>query len=162
VARLCFGLLQSAKRETSGRVVGILGSGAAGIARKIAGELGKLPPEVQRLVQMQWSRSKPYWSMSKYLRALPSCAGEVIDCAIPKNIPVTVISGMHQPRERLKEHVAIAEHSMQGNHIVAEKSGHWIQFDEPELILNAVRQMVTAHKTSSAAKAEEPASSEKI
>jgi pimeloyl-ACP methyl ester carboxylesterase len=88
--------------------------------------------------------------MSNYLRALPLCAAEVIDCAIPKNIPVTVISGNHQPPERLREHVAIAEHSTQGKHIIAEKSGHWIQFDEPELIVDAVRQMVTTNQTVSA------------
>ena len=28
-------------------------------------------------------------------------------------------------------------------YIVAENSGHWIQLDEPELVVSAVRDMVT-------------------
>lgn len=143
VARICFGVLQSSNRETSGHVISKFGAGVTNIARRIAGELGKLSPEVQRLVQMQWSRSKPYWSMSKYLRALPACAAEAANCVIPKNIPVTVISGNHQPSEPLSEHAAIAKHSARGKHIIAKKSGHWIQFDEPELIIDAVRHMGT-------------------
>lgn len=146
VARICFGFLRRAPRESAGRAVSKFGAGAAQIARRIAGELGKLPLKVQRIVQMQWSCSKPYWSMSMYLRALPSCAAEVANCEIPENIPVIVISGNHQPPARLGEHAAIAKHSSNGNHIIAEKSGHWIQFDEPELILNAVRHIGMLHE----------------
>ena len=146
VARICFGFLQRAPKESSGRVVSRFGAGVTQIARRIAGELGKLPTPVQRLVQMQWSCPKPFWSMSKYVRALPSCAAEVANCEIPENIPVTVISGNHQPPDRLSEHDVIAKHSSNGNHIIAEKSGHWIQFDEPELILNAVRHIGMLHE----------------
>ena len=156
VARICFGFLQRAPRESSGRVVSKFGSGVTRIAQRIAGELGKLPPEVQRLVQMQWSCRKPYWSMSKYLRALPFCAAEVANCEIPENIPVTVISGNHQPPDRLREHAAIAKHSSNGSHIIAAKSGHWVQFDEPELILNAVRHIGMLHEMVIAGNPKEP------
>jgi len=26
-------------------------------------------------------------------------------------------------------------------HVIAEKSGHWIQLDQPELVVNAVREL---------------------
>jgi len=33
-----------------------------------------------------------------------------------------------------------------GQHIIARKSGHWIQLDEPQLVLDAIREMVEADR----------------
>ena len=37
---------------------------------------------------------------------------------------------------------ALARRSPRGRHIIARKSGHWIQLDEPTLVVQAIREML--------------------
>jgi hypothetical protein len=48
--------------------------------------------------------------------------------------------------ERFKEHEAVARMSTRGKHLVAAKSGHHIQIEEPELVVAAVREVLGAIK----------------
>jgi pimeloyl-ACP methyl ester carboxylesterase len=59
----------------------------------------------------------------------------------PIAVPVTILCG------RLNEHPADPHQhaervSAQANLIMAEESGHWIQLDEPELVVRSVRELV--------------------
>jgi pimeloyl-ACP methyl ester carboxylesterase len=80
--------------------------------------------------------------MARYIQTLPVCAAEVSGCDIPAHIPVTVISGAHQPSVRIAEHKALAAHSRRGRHIIAGKSAHWVHLDQPELIVAAARDLL--------------------
>ena len=42
----------------------------------------------------------------------------------------------------METHRLLARASVIGRHLIAGNSAHWIQFDEPELIAAAVRQLV--------------------
>jgi pimeloyl-ACP methyl ester carboxylesterase len=141
VVRFVFWLLHRGSKATSGRVVSLFGAGAASVAQRVETEINKLPQDVIQIVRMQWSRTKPFWTLAKYLDVLPACAKEVSGSAIPPDVPVTVISGSQQSAERLSEHAAIAKNSLHGKHILAGRSGHWIQFDEPELVVKAIREI---------------------
>ncbi len=141
VARFFLWLLQLGDREPS-RALRVAAR-TTQTSRRILSELTKLPLKVRRLIRMHWSSPKFFWTMANQLQSLPQCAREVAGCSIPTHIPVTVISGIHQPPEILARHAAIANHSSQGKHIVACKSAHWIQFDEPELIVEAVRELAS-------------------
>jgi pimeloyl-ACP methyl ester carboxylesterase len=79
--------------------------------------------------------------LANQIQALPKCAVEIARHPLPSQIPVTVISGIHQPPERLAEQAAMANRSLHGKHIMAGKSAHWIHFDEPELVVDAVREI---------------------
>jgi pimeloyl-ACP methyl ester carboxylesterase len=140
--RLCLWLALREKGAMMGVTGGLFGRSVASVAKRIDNEINKLPPEIIRLVQTQWSCSKPLWTFANYLEALPACAKEAANCSIPRNVPVTVISGRQQPEIRLSEHEAIAKHSLHGRHILAGRSGHWIQFDQPELIVDVLREMM--------------------
>ena len=48
----------------------------------------------------------------------------------------------------MKEREALARRSPRGKHIIAAKSGHWIQLDEPELVVQAIREMIEVIKPS--------------
>jgi pimeloyl-ACP methyl ester carboxylesterase len=63
-------------------------------------------------------------------------------------VPVVVISGGHQPPEEIETHRRLAAASPDGRHVVAAKSGHWILFDEPRVIVDAVTDLLrsTAHR----------------
>ena len=66
----------------------------------------------------------------------------------PREIPVVVISSGDQPPEQIASHRALAENSFGGRHIMAARSGHWVQFDEPELIVSVVREIVESQRSS--------------
>jgi len=58
------------------------------------------------------------------------------------DVPLVVASSGDQAPETLAKHRELARLSLQGRHLVAAKSGHWIQFDEPALVVTAVREVV--------------------
>ena len=145
VVRACLWLLQRGSREAPRRVLRMFGGKATETVERILGELAKLPPEVVRVIRARWSTPQFFWTMAAYIRSLPGCALEVEGCAIPAGIPVTVLSGAHQPAIRLEEHAAIAAHSERGRHLIAPKGAHWVHLDHPELVANAVREMAEAY-----------------
>jgi pimeloyl-ACP methyl ester carboxylesterase len=141
VIRFCLWLLQRGNSAAPRSVLGAFGSKASETVRRILGELSKLPPQTLRLIRERWSNGKFFWTMARYIQSLPACAIEASNCEIPAHIPVTVISGAHQPTVRMAEHQVIAEHSVQGKHTIAAKSAHWVHLDQPELIVEAFREM---------------------
>jgi len=149
VLRFCLWLLQRGNNAVPRRVLGSFGAGAKDTVERILGELAKLPPETVRLIRERWGHPKFFLVMARYIQSLPKCAAEVFGCDIPAHIPVTVISGGHQTGVRLEEHQAIAARSLRGRHIIAAKSAHWVHLDEPELIVEAAREMLADIERSS-------------
>jgi len=137
IARLGLWLLLRRKKESPGPL-----SRFSETLRRIRSELKKFPPEVAPLIRAHWSRPGFYWAMAANVRDLAACAAAVAPCPIPTHIPVTVLSGVQQPPERLAEQAALARASQQGRHIVCVKSAHYMHLDEPELITAAVQEMI--------------------
>lgn len=148
VVRFCLWLLlQRGNTGVPRRVLGLFGGKASETGLRIVGELAKLPPETVRMIRERWSHGRFFLTMSRYIQALPKNAAEASRFEIPAHIPVTVISGAHQLPVRLAEHQAIAAHSLHGKHLIAEKGAHWIHLDQPELIVEALREMAEKLKT---------------
>jgi pimeloyl-ACP methyl ester carboxylesterase len=114
---------------------------AAGVTERLVGEVRKLPEEVWPMVRSHWCRPGCFTAMAGYLQSLPAAAAALASCGIPPGIPVTILSAADAPPERLREHAALAKASTRGRHIIASKSGHWILLDDPELVVDAVREM---------------------
>jgi pimeloyl-ACP methyl ester carboxylesterase len=146
VLRFCLWLLQRGNPAVPRRVLGSFGANARETVERILGELAKLPPETVRLVRERWGHPNFFLTMARYIQSLPACAAEVSGCDIPPDIPVTVISGAHQPRARIAEHRAIAARSARGRHLIAGNSAHWVHLDQPELIVEALREMLAGLK----------------
>jgi pimeloyl-ACP methyl ester carboxylesterase len=142
VVRACLWLLQRGSREAPRGVLRTFGKEATVTVERILRELAKLPPDVVRVIRARWSTPKFFWTMAGYIRALPACAAELKGCTIPAEIPVTVLSGAHQPAARLDEHAAIAAHSQRAKQVIANKGAHWVHLDQPELVVQAVRELV--------------------
>jgi pimeloyl-ACP methyl ester carboxylesterase len=53
-----------------------------------------------------------------------------------------VISSGNQPQEHIEAQRLLAAESRHGRHVIAARSSHWIQFDEPELVTAAVQELV--------------------
>lgn len=148
VVRFCLWLLQRGNPAAPKGVLSLFGPQATETVGRILRELLKLPAEAVRVIRARWSTPQFFWTMATYIKSLPKCAAELQGLSFPAHIPITVISGAHQPQARLDEHSAIAAHSMRGRHIIAEKSRHWIHLDQPGLVADAVRDMVEAVRNS--------------
>lgn len=101
-----------------------------------------MPPELWPAIQSHWCRPESFESMAQHLEALPEAAAMICETNPISDIPVIVISSGRLTPEQHAEHQAIAQASRHGRHIVAEKSGHWVQLDQPEIVIEAIRELV--------------------
>jgi len=132
MVRLGLWLLLLRKKDSPGPI-----SRFSTTLQRIRFEVRKIPREVLPLVRAHWSRPRFYWAMAAYIQALPACALAASACLLPKQLPITVLSGSHQPSERLAEHQALAT-----RHVMATASAHFIHLDQPELVVQAIREML--------------------
>jgi pimeloyl-ACP methyl ester carboxylesterase len=100
-------------------------------------------------MQAFWSQPKCFHAMADHLATLERDGSAIARIHTPETIPVVVISSGNQPPEQLDAHRMLAEASDAGRHIIAARSAHWVQFDEPELVIDAVRELVIRRRDAS-------------
>jgi pimeloyl-ACP methyl ester carboxylesterase len=146
VVRTCLALLTGGAPGAPRRFVRIFGPTAARTLERLVGEVRKLPPEVHPIVQALWCQPKCFYAMADHLRVLERDGISMGALIPPREIPVIVISSSDQPAEEIAAHRMLAERSADGRHVIATRSAHWVQFDEPELIVALVRELVDSHR----------------
>jgi pimeloyl-ACP methyl ester carboxylesterase len=142
VVRFALALLAGGSRFVPKAVARISSGRGASVTERLVGEVRKLPEEVWPMVRSHWCRPGCFTAMAQYLQSLPAGAAAVAACMLPAEIPITILSASDASSERLREHATVAGASRRGRHIVASKSGHWILLDEPDLVVDAVREMI--------------------
>src|SRR6185369_3971954 len=118
------------------------GPTTARTVERLIGEIRKLPPELYPVVQAMWCRPKCFRAMAEHLGVLEEATAAIRSIASLGDLPTIVISSGDQPANVAAAHHALARMSSRGRVVVASKSGHWVPFDEPELIAEAVREIV--------------------
>jgi pimeloyl-ACP methyl ester carboxylesterase len=101
------------------------------VMKRIAGEVGKMPREVWPMVAEHWSNPKSFIGMVAHFESLPESAREMSECPPLDGVPVIILTPVGKP--------ALNGVAANVRHVVAERSGHWIHLDRPELIVEAVR-----------------------
>jgi len=142
IVRASLSLVMSGRAAASRRVARAFGTTAARTLERLVGEVRKLPPELHPIVQAHWCQPKCFRAMADYLRILHEEAAAIGAVTLPPEIPVIVISGAHQPDGEMASHRRMAAASPRGRHLIAADSGHWILFDQPDVIVGAVRELV--------------------
>ena len=142
VVRGALTLLAGGRPAAPRRFAKMFGSTASQTLERLVGEVRKLPPAVHPLIQAHWSDPKCFYAMADYLEALQRERGLLSALETPREIPLVVISSGRQSAEQLAAHRALANHASDGRHVLASNSGHWIQFDEPDVIVRAVRELM--------------------
>jgi pimeloyl-ACP methyl ester carboxylesterase len=61
-----------------------------------------------------------------------------------RDIPLIVLSAANANAIQRSEHEGLARRSSRGRMEVVGKSGHWIQVDRPDAVIQACREMVSA------------------
>ena len=146
VVRACLTLLTGGAPGVPRHFVKIFGPTAARTLERLVGEVRKLPPSVHPIVQAHWCQPKCFHAMADHLRVLEQHAPSIATVSPPRDIRTVVISSGDQPTEHLAAHRILAEASIDGRHVVATRSTHWVQFDEPELVVSVVRELVESQR----------------
>jgi pimeloyl-ACP methyl ester carboxylesterase len=115
------------------------GNGGIHVMQRITCEVGKMPREVWPIVAAHWASPKYYRGLAAHLKAVIATVTEMQVAEAIEGIPVVLLtpaSAEPLSSERLKR---IGPEVRQ---VIAEKSGHWVHLDEPELVLETIRAMV--------------------
>ena len=142
VVRFSLALLSSGGRRIPKLVARLTSGRAESTLSRLVGEVQKMPPEVWPMVQAHWCQPKAFLGMAEYFKALPeSCAQAAALGDLPQ-IPVSILSAGNSTPAQLAERDALACRSPRGKHIIIRHSGHWIQLDQPQVVIEAIRQVV--------------------
>jgi pimeloyl-ACP methyl ester carboxylesterase len=117
------------------------------VVENLLGEVQKLPQEVWPMICSHWSSPKCFHALASYLQVLPESARAALRMPIPPHIPFVILSASNARDEELKERESWVQQSRAGRHIRVERSGHWVQLEQPDLVVGAVREMVDAMRT---------------
>jgi hypothetical protein len=107
--------------------------------QRITCEVGKMPREVWPIVAAHWASPKYYRGLAAHLEAVTATVTEMQGADAVEGMPVVLLTpGSAEPLcgDRLNR---IGSGVRQ---VIAERSGHWVHLDEPELVLDTIRAMV--------------------
>ena len=122
-------------------MAGAAGDGGRHVLERVTEEVGKMPSEVWPIVAAHWSRPAFYAGMRSHVEAVPDTVREMHDAEPIRGIPVTILTpGKSTPLSTERLH-RIGDNVQQ---VIAEESAHWIHLDEPDLVIDSIREMVVA------------------
>lgn len=142
LARLLVRSLSDRPANLSDQLARAAGPNPRRVLTRIKTEVRKLPPAVWPAVAAHWSRPSFYAGVRSHIHSVPDTVREM-HAAEPifAGILVTVLTpGSAQELSR-RELDRIGANARQ---VIAARSGHWIQLDEPELVIDAIHAMVVA------------------
>jgi pimeloyl-ACP methyl ester carboxylesterase len=142
VVRACLALLTGGAPAAPRQFVKVFGPTTARTIERLVGEVRKLPPELHPVVQALWCQPKCFQAMADHLRVLEDATESAADVASLDDMPLAVISSGDQTPDIRASHQALARISSHGYVVFASKSGHWVPYDEPELIVETIRDVV--------------------
>ncbi|MGA2887062.1 MAG: alpha/beta hydrolase [Terracidiphilus sp.] len=141
VARLAVTSLFLRSGRIAEQLAGAAGDGGQHVLARIKNEVGKMPREVWPVVAAHWSRPGYYAGMRHHVRAVPDTVREMQNAEPIQDIPVLVLTpGKSTPLS--EEHLGRIGSSV--TQVIAPKSAHWIHLDQPDLVIDSIREMVMA------------------
>lgn len=142
IVRALLNLLTHGAPGAPRAVLGLFGPTATSVITRIVGEVQKMPAEMRPAIQAHWSHPKSFASMASHLANLPLSAADAGAVTAFGNLPLAVISASGLRAELQRPHERLATMSQYGGHVVAKTTGHWIQLDDPGLVVEVIRDVV--------------------
>jgi pimeloyl-ACP methyl ester carboxylesterase len=123
------------------QLAGAAGNGGRHVLDRIKDEVGKMPREVWPIVAAHWSRPGNYAGMRSHVEAVPDTVREMHNAEPIQTIPVRVLTpGKSTPLTDEQ----IGRIGNQVQQVIATASAHWIHLDQPDLVIDSIREMVMA------------------
>ncbi|CAN5615306.1 alpha/beta hydrolase [soil metagenome] len=118
-----------------------------GLSRQDEGILApvwKLPPEARRPLRRFWTQPKFFEALGSQIGSICSSAAETLEAGEGGygDLPLVTISSTDPGDYRLRQQEALARLSTRGRHVVASNSGHWIPLDQPQVVIDAVADLL--------------------
>ena len=109
----------------------------------------KLPPELRPTLAQFWSKPHFFEALGSQIESVCVSAGKVLEATAGGygDLPLVTISSTDPGAYRLRQQDAMATLSTRGRHIMASQSGHWIPLDQPQVVIDAVKEVVTAARS---------------
>ena len=159
-ARLCRYGVTAARVGIAELVSRLVSSGALAPARALAGlvsrgglsradeeilaPMWKLPSDARKVLPQFWTDPKFFEALGSQIASVCESAAQARDAHIRADLPLIVISAATASDRRRALHDGLARTSSRGEHRIARHSGHWIPLDEPQVVIEAVRDVVRA------------------
>jgi len=125
----------------SGQLAGVAGVGGRHVLSRVTDEVGKMPREVWPIIAAHWSRPAYYAGMCSHVEAVPETVREMHAAGPIRQIPVLVLTpGESTPLSA--EHLDRIGDNVQ--QVIVPASAHWIHLDQPDLVVDSIREMVLA------------------
>lgn len=141
VVRFALGLLLTGSNRTPKWIAKAASGRGESVASRLVSEVSKLPPRCWPMVRSHWSDPKCFRGMAAHLESLPANAAALRKLPELPRLPLVILSAATATADEIEERAALAR-ACAGEHIVTGGAGHWIQFDEPRLIADAIRGIV--------------------
>jgi len=141
LARLAVTSLLCRSGRISGHLAGVGGAPGRHVLRRVTEEVGKMPKKVWPIVAAHWSRPAYYTGMKDHVRAVPDTVREMRDADPIHDIPVLLLTpGKSTPLSD----AAVLRIGDNVQQVIAPTSAHWIHLDQPDLVIESIREMVAA------------------
>jgi pimeloyl-ACP methyl ester carboxylesterase len=110
----------------------------------ILAPIWKLPPEVRPVLSQFWTKPQFFEALGSQIGSICISAAQVQDATAGGfgDLPLVTISSTDPGEYRLRQQDAMARLSTRGRHIVASNSDHWIPLDQPEVVVDAVKDVL--------------------
>jgi pimeloyl-ACP methyl ester carboxylesterase len=139
VVRFALARLLSGSRTLPRLLAKFSAGNGASVAHGLTREVRKLPPELWPMVQAHWCQPKSFTAMADYLQALPGNAEAAASLAIPANIPAIALCSDYNAQDMLPG----------VTYRRVEACGHWIQLDHPQVVTDAIRDLLALNRPQS-------------
>jgi pimeloyl-ACP methyl ester carboxylesterase len=161
--RLCRSGATAARFGAARIVNGLVTIGLFGVARGLArvvsrgglsredegilAPLWKLPPEARKPLRQFWTQERFFTALASQIASMSTSAAETLEVADSYgDLPLVTISSTDPGDYRLRQQDALARLSHRGRHLVASNSGHWIPLDQPQVVIDAIREVLADAK----------------
>jgi pimeloyl-ACP methyl ester carboxylesterase len=141
VARLAVATLFLRAGTVANGIAGAAGNGSRHVLKRVKDEVGKMPREVWPIVASHWTRPGYYVGMRSHVEAIPDTVREMHNASPIRETPVLVLTPSKSTPLSEADLRRIGDCARQ---VIAPASAHWIHLDEPELVIDAIREMVAA------------------
>jgi pimeloyl-ACP methyl ester carboxylesterase len=141
VVSVALKLLMSGSRSIPKMLARVSAGRGASVTERLTGEVRKMPPELWPAIASHWSQARSFRAMADTLENLPVSVGQLDAERLLGDLPVTVLSAAGANELALAEHRHDAGLSTRGEHAVVPGSGHWMQLDAPDAVVDAIRRV---------------------
>ncbi len=112
---------------------------------KVARLLAMTPPAVRTQLRMFWVQPRTLESLASQIENAPASARTVFtETRDLDDMPLIVLTAANPDARRLEDQRDTVGLSRVGKQVVAAHSGHWIPLEEPDLVVDAVRDIMAS------------------